>query len=72
MQRLLEKLNGLSVDGYSCRQDMEEEFDNIFSEITAAGKETNFPAFLPRVLTLLTGQGGPSSLMLCYTKADKA
>lgn len=44
MQRLLERLNGLSVDGYSCRQDMEEEFDHIFSEINAAGKKTNFPA----------------------------
>lgn len=44
MQRLLERLNGLSVDGYSCRQDMEEQFDNIFSDIVAAGKKTNFPA----------------------------
>lgn len=37
MQRLLERLCGMSVDGFSCRHDMEDEFDKIFTETTSAG-----------------------------------
>lgn len=52
MQRLLERLCGMSVEGFSCRQDMEEEFDKIFSDTTSAGQnilspETSYQPFWP-------------------------
>ena len=38
MQRLLERLGGMSVDECSCRQDMEVQFDEIFNDMTSAGE----------------------------------
>ena len=43
MQRLLERLSEMSVDRYSCRQDMEQDFHKIFGDLTFAGETTLSP-----------------------------
>ena len=57
MPRLLKKLAGLSVDGYSCRQDMEDEFDQVFGDASTGGNML-FPGIRQHSLKGLAGSDG--------------